>query len=76
MLETLMQSPIAWAVSWVGTIIGIVLTIVFFQRSKEKKEFTYCLRSCSLIRKKQKKFEKSGLYGLYRKGKSKAEKTA
>lgn len=58
MLETLMHSPIAWAVSWGGTIIGIVLAIVFFQKSKEKKEFTYCLRSCSLIRKKQKKFEK------------------
>ena len=58
MLETLMHSPIAWAVSWGGTIIGIVLAIVFFQKSKEKKEVTYCLRSCSLIRKKQKKFEK------------------
>lgn len=45
-------------------VIGIVLAVVFYRKGKERKEFSYSLRSRTLIRKKKAKFEKlSILYG-------------
>ena len=62
-----MQNLIPWIKSSTGTIIGvvgIVLAVVFYRNGKEKKEFSYSLRSRTLIRKKKAKFEKlSILYG-------------
>lgn len=58
MLETLMHSPIAWAILAVITIISLAYAIICNQKNKEKKEFSYCLRSRTLIRKKKAKFEK------------------
>ena len=64
MLETLMHSPIAWAILAVITIISLAYAIICNQKNKEKKEFSYCLRSRTLIRKKKAKFEKlSIVYG-------------
>lgn len=67
MVKQLIHSLIAGANLWIGTVIGligIVLAIVFYQKGKEKKEFSYCLRSRTLIRKKKAKFEKlSIVYG-------------
>lgn len=58
MLEKLMGSPIAWAILSIITILSLVLAIIFYLKGKEKKEFSYCLRSSSLIRKNKRKFEK------------------
>ena len=58
MLEKLMASPISWTVLAVVTIASLILAIVFYLKSKEKKAFSYCLRSSSLIRRKKRKLEK------------------
>lgn len=58
MLEKLMTSPVAWAVLAASTLISVVLAIVFYLKTKEKKILTYCHRSSSLIRRKKRKFEK------------------
>ena len=67
MMQQFMQDLITWINSSTGTIvgvIGIVLAVVFYLKGKEKKEFSYCLRSRTLIRKKKAKFEKLSIdYG-------------
>ncbi len=67
MMQQLMQDLITWINSSTGTIvgvIGIVLAVVFYLKGKERKEFSYCLRSRTLIRKKKAKFEKLSIdYG-------------
>lgn len=64
MLTTLMNSPIAWAALASIAIVSFIYAIVSNHKNKEKKEFTYCLRSRTLIRRKKAKFEKlSIVYG-------------
>lgn len=58
MLELLMISPVVWAIFACITILSFVLTIVSWQKGKERKEFSYCLSSSYLIRKKKKRFVK------------------
>ena len=58
MLERLMTNPVAWAVLAASTITSVVLAIVFYLKGKEKKEFSYCLRSSTLIRGKKRKLDK------------------
>jgi hypothetical protein len=58
MLEKLKNSTIAWLVLSVIAILGFVLSIVFYLKSIEKKEFSYYLRSTSFISKKEPKFTK------------------
>ena len=58
MLESLMDSPIAWAVLSFVTIASLVYAIICQHRNKERKEFSYCLKSNILIKKKKSKFEK------------------
>lgn len=64
MLEKLMDSPIAWTILAVITIVSLIYAIVCQQKNKEKKEFSYCLKSNYLIRKKKTEFEKLSItYG-------------
>ena len=58
MLEKLMNSPIAWTVLSLIAIAGFIYAIVCQCRNKEKKEFSYSLKTNHLIRKKKSKFEK------------------
>lgn len=58
MLEKLMDSPIAWAILSLIAIAGFVYAIVCQCINKEKKEFSYSLKTNHLIRKKKSKFEK------------------
>lgn len=58
MLEKLMNSPIAWAILSLIAIAGFIYAIVCQCRNKEKKEFSYSLKTNHLIRKKKSEFEK------------------
>lgn len=58
MLEKLMDSPIAWAILAIIAIASFIYAIVCQQKNKEKKEFSYCLKSNHLIRSKKSKFQK------------------
>lgn len=58
MLEKLMDSSIAWAILSLIAIAGFIYAIVCQCRNKEKKEFSYSLKTNHLIRKKKSKFEK------------------
>ena len=58
MLEKLMDSPIAWAILAIIAIVSFVYAIICQQKNKEKKEFSFCLKSNHLIRGKRTKFEK------------------
>ena len=61
MMQQLMQDLVNWISASKGTIIGvvgIVLAVVFYRKGKEKKEFSYSLRSSTLIRGKKRKLEK------------------
>ena len=58
MLEKLMDSPIAWAILSLIAIAGFIYAIVCQFINKEKKEFSYSLKTNHLIRKKKSKFEK------------------
>lgn len=58
MLEKLMESPFAWAFLSIITIVSLGYSMICNHRNKEKLEFSYCLKSNSLIRKKKSKFEK------------------
>lgn len=58
MLERLMENPVAWAVLAIIAVASFIYAIVCQQKNKEKKEFSYCLKSNSLIRGKKSKFEK------------------
>lgn len=58
MLEKLMDSPIAWAILSIITIVSLGYSMICNRNNKEKLEFSYCLKSNSLIRKKKSKFEK------------------
>ena len=53
-----MDSPIAWAVLSILAIVSFVYAIICQQKNKEKKEFSFCLKSNHLIRGKRSKFEK------------------
>lgn len=57
-LETLMDSPIAWAVLSMIAIVGFGYAIICQHVNKEKKEFSYVKKSNSLIREKKSKHEK------------------
>ena len=58
MLEKLMDSPIAWAILAIIAIVSFIYAIICQQKNKEKKEFSFCLKSNHLIRGKRSKFEK------------------
>lgn len=58
MLEKLMDSPIAWAILSILAVVSFIYAIICQHKNKEKKEFSYCLKSNSLIRGKKSKFEK------------------
>lgn len=53
-----MDSPIAWAILAIIAIVSFVYAIICQQKNKEKKEFSFCLKSNHLIRGKRTKFEK------------------
>ena len=53
-----MNSPIAWAILSLIAIAGFIYAIVCQCRNKEKKEFSYSLKTNHLIRKKKSEFEK------------------
>lgn len=57
MLETLMKSPIAWAVLSIITIVSLPLAIYSLVTSKKKKEFSYIGRSYCIVEKGKKKLE-------------------
>ncbi len=58
MLAKLMDSPIAWTALAIITVASLVYAIICQQINKEKKEFTYCRKTTSLLHKKKRKFEK------------------
>ena len=58
MLEKLMDSPIAWAILAIIAVASFIYAIICQQRNKERKEFSYSLKSNSLISGKKSKFEK------------------
>ncbi len=58
MLEKLMDSPIAWAVLSILTIVSFVYAIITQHINKEKKEFSYIQKSNTLLHKKKGKFDK------------------
>ena len=58
MLEKLMDSPIAWAILAIIAIVSFIYAIICQQKNKEKKEFSFCLKSNHLIRGKRSKFKK------------------
>ena len=53
-----MNSPIAWTILAFIAVASFIYAIICQQKNKEKKEFSYCLKSNALIRKKKSKFEK------------------
>lgn len=58
MLEKLKGSSIAWAILSIIAILSFLYAIICQQRNREKKEFSYCLKSNYLIRKRKRKFNK------------------
>ncbi len=58
MLERLMDSPVAWAVISIIAVVSFIYAIICQQKNKERKEFSYCLKSNTLIRGKKRKFDK------------------
>ena len=58
MLERIMDSYIASAILAAIAILSFIYAIVCQQKNKERKEFSYSLKSNSLIRGKKSKFEK------------------
>lgn len=61
MLEKLMQSPIAWAVLSIVTIISLPIAIYSIVTSKKRKEFSYVGRTYGIVEKGKKKLEKMEL---------------
>jgi len=58
MLESLMNSPIAWGVLSIITIVSAAYAVICQHKNKEKREFSYIKKSNSLIHKKKSKFKK------------------
>lgn len=57
-LENLMDSPLAWAILSILAVVGFAYAIICQHINTERKEFSYCHDSYSLIRKKKTVFEK------------------
>lgn len=57
MLEKLMQSPIAWAILSIITIISLPIAIYSIMTSRKKKEISYIGRSYCIVEKGKKKLE-------------------
>lgn len=57
-LTNLMSSPIAWTILSAIAIFGFIFAIISHFSNKEKKEFSYVIKSNALIRKKKSKFDK------------------
>lgn len=55
MLEKLMQSPIAWAILSLVTIVSLPLAIYSIVTSKKRKEFSYVGKSYCIVEKGKKK---------------------
>ena len=58
MLEKLMDSPIAWALLAILAIASFIYAVYCQHKNKERKEFSYYLKSSTLIKHKKSKFEK------------------
>lgn len=58
MLESLMTSPVAWAVLACISVLSLIYAIACNRANKERREISYSLVSRVLIRKGRKKFDK------------------
>lgn len=58
MLTKLMGSPISWTILSLITIFSLLYAIYCQHKNKERKEFSYFLKSSTLIERKKSKFEK------------------
>lgn len=58
MLESLMNSPIAWSVLSILSVVGFIYAIICQHKNKEKKELSFARKSHMLIQNSKEKFEK------------------